>query len=108
MTHPVRSKQTTVLRSYVRGSLLYPRLRACFRIHVVAQVNVLTAHNYNARTGLNTNETLLTPITVSSNGFGKIFTQPPMAMFMPSRCTSQIFPSRAKAPQRRFHRHHAR
>src|SRR5689334_10096588 len=38
-----------------------------------AQVNVLTAHNDNGRTGANTNEVILTPTTVSSNGFGKIF-----------------------------------
>ncbi len=49
---------------------------ALIGIAVSAQVNVLTAHNDNARTGLNPNETLLTPITVSSNGFGKIFEQP--------------------------------
>jgi hypothetical protein len=59
-----------------------------FSIHIVtvittllatlasAQVNVLTAHNDNARTGLNSNEIVLNPITVSSNGFGKIFSQP--------------------------------
>ena len=39
------------------------------------QVNVLTVHNDNFRTGLNTNETILTPTTVSSNGFGKLFTR---------------------------------
>src|SRR5258708_1575896 len=41
-----------------------------------SQVNVLTAHNNNARTGLNTNETLLTPLTVNSNSFGRIFSHP--------------------------------
>jgi hypothetical protein len=41
-----------------------------------AQVNVLTSHNDNARTGANTNETLLTPINVSTNGFGELFAQP--------------------------------
>jgi hypothetical protein len=38
-----------------------------------AAVNVLTYHNNNARTGQNTNETVLTPAVVSSAGFGKIF-----------------------------------
>lgn len=38
-----------------------------------AQVNVLTAHNDNARTGLNPNETILTPTNVNIHGFGKIY-----------------------------------
>jgi len=38
-----------------------------------ASVNVLTYHNDNARTGQNTNETILTPTVVSSANFGKIF-----------------------------------
>src|SRR5438128_10856343 len=59
---------------------LFAFLTACFAsivgLSLPAQVNILTAHNDSARTGLNTNETILTPITVSSNGFGKIFTLP--------------------------------
>src|SRR5258708_5729193 len=44
---------------------------------VPAQVaNVLTAHNDNGRTGANTNETILSPSTVGSNSFGRLFTQP--------------------------------
>ena len=41
-----------------------------------AQVNVLTGHNDNARTGLNPNETILTPTNVNIYGFGKIFSRP--------------------------------
>ncbi len=39
-------------------------------------VNVLTSHNDNARLGVNTNETKLTPATVSGGSFGKVFSYP--------------------------------
>lgn len=38
-----------------------------------AQVNVWTYHNDNARTGANTNETILAPSNVNTNSFGKLF-----------------------------------
>jgi hypothetical protein len=40
----------------------------------MAQVNVLTYHNNNARTGANLNESILTPANVNSASFGKLFT----------------------------------
>jgi hypothetical protein len=43
---------------------------------VAGQTSVLTQHNDNARTGLAANETLLTPTTVNSNFFGRLFAQP--------------------------------
>lgn len=38
-----------------------------------AQVNVLTYHNDNRRTGLNANETILSTANVNANQFGKLF-----------------------------------
>jgi len=41
-----------------------------------AQVNVTTHHYDNARSGANTNETILTPQNVTVSTFGKLFSQP--------------------------------
>jgi hypothetical protein len=54
------------------GSVLVLAL-ACGTLSSRAAINVLTYHNDNARTGQNTNETVLTPAVVSSANFGKIF-----------------------------------
>ena len=40
---------------------------------VYAQVSVTTFHNDNARTGQNTQETILTPANVNNQSFGKLF-----------------------------------
>jgi hypothetical protein len=48
-------------------------LLALASLSASAQVNVLTYHNDIARTGQNTNETILTPANVNSTAFGKLF-----------------------------------
>jgi hypothetical protein len=45
----------------------------CVTLASYSQVNILTYHNNNARTGANTNETLLVPSNVNTNTFGKLF-----------------------------------
>ncbi len=58
------------LRSFIMGAAL-----TLIAAPGIAQVDVLTQHNDNARTGQNLSETILTPASVSSGKFGKIFTQ---------------------------------
>src|SRR5207244_12759831 len=50
----------------------------CFSaaLPLTAQVNIVTQHNDNFRTGANTNETILTPANVASTNFGKLFANP--------------------------------
>jgi hypothetical protein len=57
-----------------RGCVLLVAL--CYASSLVAQLNVLTYHYDNARTGANTAETHLSPANVNANQFGKLFTQP--------------------------------
>jgi len=62
------------MRLLVSSSILLA-LNGVFTFSLLAQASVLTQHNDNARTGLNASETLLTPTTVNSNYFGKLFAQ---------------------------------
>jgi len=48
-------------------------LGTCLDFPAFAQVQVLTYHNDNFRTGLNSQETILTPTNVKTNIFGKLF-----------------------------------
>jgi hypothetical protein len=56
-----------------RSTLLGFFLSAVFALPLCAQVNVLTYHNDNMRSGQNLNEVILTPKNVAT-GFGKLFT----------------------------------
>jgi hypothetical protein len=53
--------------------ILVVLLLCIFPAALQAQVNVTTYHNDNARTGQNTQETILTPAKVNSGQFGKLF-----------------------------------
>lgn len=64
------------------GTYLKPKflsLLACFGLSAIstanthAQVDVLTQHNDNARTGVTLQETILTPANVNRSGFGMLF-----------------------------------
>jgi hypothetical protein len=58
------------------GPIITGLLLALSPLNARAGANVLTQHNDNARSGLNTNETQLTPANVGSTNFGQLFTQP--------------------------------
>ncbi len=54
----------------------FPAALYCGVTSACAQVNVLTYQDNNARTGVNPNETVLTPSTVSESTFGLLYTVP--------------------------------
>jgi len=57
-------------------SLALSALVFIFAAAAAAQTNVVTQHYDTARTGANTNETLLTPANVNQTQFGKLFSYP--------------------------------
>jgi outer membrane protein assembly factor BamB len=63
-----KSKLVTILSVILLLGTTALRLRA--------QVSVTTYHNDNARTGQNTNETILTPAAVQGSSFGQLFQLP--------------------------------
>jgi Chitobiase/beta-hexosaminidase C-terminal domain len=56
------------------GSLLAIAFSLVIPASLQAQVNVATYHNDNARSGANTQETILTPLNVNSTNFGRLYT----------------------------------
>ena len=72
------SKRQILRRKLAKGKLMILLAVCCslYSIAALSQVSVVTYHNDNARSGLNPNETLLTPANVNKNQFGKLFTQP--------------------------------
>jgi hypothetical protein len=58
-------------KGWIRGLMLAVLMWGA--ASTTASVNVLTYHNDNARTGQNTNESILTPANVASANFGMLF-----------------------------------
>ena len=67
--HPSRGKAVSAIVSLA--------VILCWAVSALdAQVNVLTYHNDNARTGQNTLESVLTPSNVNASQFGKLYSVP--------------------------------
>jgi len=65
-----------IFRRAARLALSLSALVLALASPLFAQVNVLTQHYDNSRTGANTSETVLTPANVASTNFGKLFANP--------------------------------
>jgi hypothetical protein len=64
-------------RKPLRGAIVVVALALCFAAvrTAHAQASVTTYHNDNLRSGVNPNETVLTPATVNVNQFGELYSQ---------------------------------
>jgi hypothetical protein len=74
---PLRQPEEAIIVTSTKVSVLRPALTAMFALIFVAcgfSQDVLTYHNNNARTGLNSSETILNLSNVNSTSFGKLFT----------------------------------
>src|SRR5437660_9099540 len=85
-----RSKNQGRRNSMAKASGILLALLLVRALPATAQTSVVTQNYDTARTGANTNETILTPQNVNTNQFGKLFSYPVDGYVTRSHCIFRV------------------